>query len=237
MRNLVKTGLLLLALLMVLPSAEAKRIKGSGKLIKETRNLSSFHALEVGGAFEVELIKSTETKIIIKTDDNIMPYISTRVSGGELEIETTQDIDNATALSLIIYYQNLDELDISGAAELFSKDILTTNHLELDFSGAADITLKIEVESLEADFSGATDIEFDGKVKNAEIEISGAATLRAYGLEVNDLDLEVSGAANAKVLAIDHMKVDCSGASSVRYKGNPSLDIIDVSGASSFRKG
>ena len=218
-------------------NASARKVKGSGNVIKETRSLSSFHSLDVGGAFNIELIKSNETKIIIETDDNIMPHIKTKVSGGELEIDNDTDINNPTELNLTIYYVSLDELDISGAAELYSSDVLTAQSLELDFSGASEVTLKIDAKNLDAEFSGASEAALDGTVTNAEIDISGAAELKAYGLEINNLDLEASGASNVKVLVIDKLTIDASGASSVRYKGNPSINLDDISGASSFKKG
>ncbi len=218
-------------------NAIAKRVKGSGNVITETRSLSSFHAIDIGGAWDIELIKSNEEKIIIETDDNIMPYIKTKVSGGELDIEQDVDINNPTKLSLIIYYKSLDELDISGAAELFSSDVLEAEYLELDFSGASEVTLKINAKNVEAEISGASKVDFDGTVDNAAFDISGAAVVRAYGLEINNLKLDASGASTVKVLVLDKFSVDASGASSVRYKGSPSLNVDDISGASSFRKG
>jgi hypothetical protein len=218
-------------------SGPAKRIKGSGNVIKETRHLDTFHAIDVGGAFEVELIKSNEEKIIIETDDNIMPYIKTRVSGGELDIDNTEDINNPTELKLTIYYKSIDEIDISGAASLYSADILEASNFEMDCSGASEITLKLDVGSFDADFSGASKMEFEGKVKSAEFDLSGASVLRAYGLEINDLELDASGAATVKVLVIDRISIEASGASSVRYKGDPSIELNGVSGASSVRKG
>jgi hypothetical protein len=215
----------------------AKHVKGSGHLIKETRDLSSFHALDIGGAWNIELIKSDEEKIIIETDDNIMPYVISKVSGGELEVYNKVDIINPTELNLSIYYKNIDDLNISGAAELFSSDVLKCESLKADFSGAAEITLHIEVKNMEGDFSGASKVELEGRGGDVELDISGAANFRAYGLEIQVLDLEASGAAVVKVLVLKKLTVDASGASSVRYKGSPEINVEDVSGASSFRKG
>lgn len=226
-----------IALSIMAYSGPAKRIKGSGHVIKETRELSSFSAIDVGGAFEIELVKSNEEKIVIEADDNIMPHIKTRVSGGELDIDNTEDLNNPTTLKLTIYYKNIDELDISGAAELYSSDVLEADNLELDFSGASEVTLKLNVQSLEADFSGASKVELEGSINSAELDLSGASVLRAYGLEIKDLELEASGAAVVRVLVLENLSIGASGASSVKYKGSPSISIHDVSGASSVRKG
>lgn len=217
--------------------APAPRIKGSGNVIKETRNVTGFHALDIGGAFEIELVKSNEEKVIIETDDNIMPFIETTVRGGELEIDNTKDINNPTKLKVVIYYKSLDELEISGAAELYSSDVLESPKLELDFSGASEVTLKIKTDELSGDFSGASKVEMEGQANRADLDLSGASVIECYGLEINYLNLDASGAAVVRVLVLEKLSIDASGASSVRYKGSPSIDIQSVSGASSVRKG
>lgn len=235
-----KSLLLIIAFLtsgLLAYSGPAKRIKGSGNVIKETRQLDSFHSIDVGGAFEIELIKSNEEKIIIETDDNIMPYIKTRVSGGELDIDNTEDINNPTELKLTIYYKSLDELDISGAASLYSSDVIKASSFDMDCSGASEITLKLDVGSLNGDFSGASKMELQGKAGSADLDLSGASVLRAYGLEIGNLNLDASGAAVVKVLVIEKLSIEASGASSVRYKGEPRIDLNGISGASSVRKG
>lgn len=235
-----KTFTLILALLafsIVAISSPAKRVKGSGNVIKETRNVTGFHSIDVGGAFEIELIKSTSEKVVIEADDNIMPHIITKVSGGELDISTDADINNPNELKITIYYKSINELDISGAADLYSSDVLKSENLELDFSGASEVTLKLDVGTLEIDLSGASKIELEGQAGMVKLDASGAAVVHAYGLEIKQLDLDSSGASVVKVLVMDKLNIDSSGASSVRYKGSPSINLIDISGASSVKKG
>ena len=236
MKTKIITIILLFIGFSISNNAMAKRVTGSGNVIKETRELSNFHSIDIGSAFEIELIKSNETKIVIETDDNIMPYIETSVRGGELDVDHDVDLKNPTKLSLIIYYKNINELHISGAAELFSSDIITANHLELRFSGASEVSIKIQAKSIDAKISGASNADFEGSAHDAEFDISGAAVVRAYGLEINNLDLEASGASTVKVLVLDRFTIDASGASSVRYKGSPTLNLDDISGAASFKK-
>lgn len=218
-------------------SVPSKRINGSGNVIKETRQLESFNAIDIGGAFEIELIKSNEEKIVIETDDNIMPAIKTRVSGNELRVDNEVDINNPTELKLTIYYKSLQEIDLSGAASLFSSDVLETPELDMDCSGASEITLNLKVGQFSGEFSGASKLELEGNINKAELDISGASVVRAYGLEIRNLELEASGAAVVKVLVLDNLKIEASGASSVRYKGEPNIELSDISGASSVRKG
>lgn len=211
-------------------------IKGSGNVIKETRNVSGFSGIDVGGAFEVILIKANKEKVVLEIDDNLMPYVTTKVFRGILEIDNKKDFRNPKELKVTIYYKSIDEIDLSGAASLFSEDVLKTESLEIDASGASYIELKLDIDYLEADFSGASKADFSGRAKSVEVETSGATVFRAVDLETESCEIDASGASVARIWVTKELSLEASGASSVRYKGSPNIDIISVSGAASVRK-
>jgi len=232
-------GLSLLSLLFLQTSLAAPRYggeRGSGNVIKETRNVSGFHGIDVGGAFEVILIKANKEKVVLEIDDNLMPYVTTKVFAGILEIDNKRDFRNPTELKVTIYYKSIDEIDLSGAASIYSDDVLKTESLEIEASGASDIELKLDLVFLEADFSGASKIEFSGRAKSVEVETSGATVYRAIDLETERCELDASGAAVARIWVTEELSLEASGASSIKYKGSPSIDLISISGASSVRK-
>lgn len=241
MKNKMKfLGLSLFTLLFIQTSLAATPgfgwIKGSGNVITETRDISSFHGIDIGGAFEIILVKATKEKIVLEADDNLMPYIRTKVFGSTLEVDNEKDFRNPTTLKVTIYYTNIDQIDLSGAASLKSNDILKTESLEIDASGATDIVLKLETGKLEADFSGASKAEFIGSAKKAEVQASGATVFKGLEFETEDFEIDASGAAVARIWASGQLGIEASGASSVRYKGSPSINLISISGASSVRK-
>jgi hypothetical protein len=217
-------------------SFDTYRVKGSGNVISETRNVSRFHGIDVGSAFEVVLVKSADEKIVIETDDNIMPIIKTHVVNGILEIENTENINDPTKLKATIYYKEINDIELSGAASLTSADVLQSNSLEFECSGAASVQLKLEVGKFDGDFSGASELELSGKADEAKLDLSGASDLKAFDLIINNLQLEASGAASVSVSVSGKMQINASGAASVRYKGDPDIQLEDISGASSVKK-
>lgn len=241
MKTIIKIlGLSLITLFFIQTTSASKPsfgwIKGSGKVISETRNVSGFHGIDVGGAFEVILIKSNQEKIVLEADDNLMPYIRTKVFGGILEIDNEKDFRNPTELKVSIYYKNLDRFDISGAASVRGEDIINAQSIELDASGASEIQLKFNTENFEGDMSGASRLDLSGNAKNVKIEASGASSFQALEFETINCEIDASGAAVVRIWTVGKLSLEASGASSVRYKGNPSIDIISISGASSVRK-
>jgi len=210
-------------------------IKGNGNVVKETREVSSFDGIKVGGAFNVYLTQSNTESLTIEADENLLKIIETRVRGNTLVISTKENIRGSEELNIFITFKDIDKLDISGACDLESEGMLKFSTLKLEASGASEIDLQLTTSKLSCDFSGASDIEFSGKVKECDIEISGAAELKAFDLETEEMELRVSGAADAKVNASKYLKVNASGAASVQYVGNPNID-QHTSGASSIRK-
>ena len=75
-------------------------ISGSGKVIKENRKLNTFHGLDVGSTFTINITQGTPQSVSIETDDNIMPIIKTKVKNGILKVTTQGNIDNPTKMHM-----------------------------------------------------------------------------------------------------------------------------------------
>lgn len=241
MKNTIKNvGLSLLMILFVQTSIAAIPsfgwVKGSGTIVTETRDVSSFHGIEVGGAFEIVLIKAAKEKLELEMDDNLLALVTTKVHGGILVIDQEKDFRNPSKLKITVYYKNLDSFDISGAASLFGDGLIKADEIEIEASGASDIDLKIETGKFEGDFSGASKVELTGTATQVEVETSGATVFQALDLETEDYDIDASGASVARIWVTRKLSLEASGASSIKYKGSPSIDLIDVSGAASIRK-
>ena len=172
-------------------------IKGDGNVVKQERNLDSFSAIDVGGAFKVFLTQGDKEFAIVEADENLLDVISTEVRGQTLVIKTTEDIRDSEAMNIYLTFKDLKKMDISGACDLSSENKLKLEDLELDCSGASDVDLKMEVMDLELDFSGASNIDLYGSAENVELDLSGASDLDAYDLEaeIYHADIRISSGA------------------------------------------
>ena len=77
------TGIIsaVLITLLVIVSCNVIGEIGSGNVVKEERKVSSFNAIEVSGAFDVELVQGTAIAVTVEADDNLMDLIRTEVRG------------------------------------------------------------------------------------------------------------------------------------------------------------
>jgi len=210
--------------------------RSTGDFVKEERSVSGFTSLDIGGAFKIYLSQGDQEKLVIEADKEEIGEIVTEVVGNKLTISTKAGWgERFHEMSIYLTFKNLEYIDFSGAVEVVCENALSFKDLEMDVSGAAEIDMELMADRFEAEFSGASEIDFRGKCKSGYFELSGASEFNAEGLEFEDLSIELSGASDAKVFATNKLNIDASGASSIRYKGNPPDISIDESGASSIK--
>lgn len=188
--------------------------KGSGRLASETRELSGFHGIDVGGVFQVEITAQKEYGVEIEADDNLLPLITTKVRNGILTISTERKLSSENPMLVRISAPDIDSLEASGAAKI-SVGRLQNENISIESSGASKIRLTGETAKLTTDVSGATQIDAkELQAANAEIEASGASRV----------DVSVTG----------ELRTDISGACKITYAGTPSSLVTKRSGASSI---
>lgn len=211
-------------------------IKGNGNVVKQERDISSFSGLDVGGAFKVFLTQGEKESLVVEADENLLDIIETEVRGNTLKISTSKDINNSKALNIYLTFKDLSEMDISGACQVSGENKFKLGNLDVDCSGASDVTMKLAAEGLTLDCSGASQMDLYGSAESIEMDISGASHLDASDLEAKTCKAEVSGASHGKVFVTGELSAEVSGAGSLKYKGDAVIRNHDVSGAGSLKK-
>ena len=204
---------------------------------RETKDVKNFHELSVSSSFRVELKVGNTESLEIEIDERYADDVITEVRGGRLEISLRGTRSNRRMRESPVAYltvKSLDAIDASGAVTIRSEDVLKSDKLDINLSGASVLVLSMDVQELYLETSGACVMTFEGKAKEQTVKISGATTYKAFDLESEIGDIRVGGASSARISVSEKLDVRASGASSVRYKGRPSLN-SDASGASSIK--
>ena len=203
---------------------------------REDRNISGFTKLEVSGGFEIVLTQGNNESLTIEADESILDNIKTRITGNTLEIYTKGTIRNYRVMRVYITFKQLESIEISGAVKVTADQSLQFDRLDLDVSGACTIEFDMEADRLDLDLSGASKLILSGYANYLDADCSGASKLMLAGLKTKRVSFESSGASTAEFWVTESLDVESSGASNVRYKGNPTTVNVDNSGASSIKK-
>ena len=199
-------------------------LKGSGRIVTETREAKSFNSIKVSNMIHVTIGNNTDGKIVVKADDNVMPYVKTRFEGLNLVIKIEspyQSLRNINVDVQLPYSKNIRNLDAHGAAVILAESPIESYELDIDASGAGKVKLS------------------NVKVTKMEVNLSGASELVIPNLSAKECEVDLSGASKASLAGLDSFKFDgdISGASNLTVKGASASADIDASGASEMNAG
>lgn len=221
----------------LLSSCVFKCVHGSGHQVSENRKVSDFTKIEISGGFKVNLKQDSSLAVTVTADDNLLKYIKTTVSDNKLIIDNgDKNICNSGETVITVGVRNIEEVKASGAVELVSDGKISAKDLHFKLSGATKINMDIDAANVSTEGSGATEINLKGQASSHNVDLSGSGKVYALDFVVGNYNISTSGASECQINVLHDLNVHTSGASSIKYKGNPARINNDKSGASSITK-
>jgi len=237
MKLIFKTALALFTgMAFIISSCKMSCTKGSGHVVSENRKVADFTKLDISGSYNVELVQDSSLNVSISVDDNLLKQISTEVSGDKLNIKTENNICPSGQIVVTIGVRNLDEIDQSGAINLTTKGKLVTKNLGMNLAGSGNLTMNLDAANLNTTASGTVELNLKGQATSHSMNLSGEGKIHAFDFVVGNYDLETSGAGDFEINVLHELTVNSSGATAVKYKGNPTTINNKKSGVSTITK-
>lgn len=182
-----------------------KTIEGSGNLISQTRILNSFDEIISSGSATVNVIYGTFQKVEVRTDDNVMGYVQTRVNNSVLTLELEGDYNyQDVTLTFTITIPNLSHLKNSGSGSFNVSGFNNLSSLSINNSGSGTITLS-------------------GSSTGLAMANSGSGKLHAFNFITQSCNITNSGSGVFEVYCTDYLTSKNSGSGTIYYKGYPSI--------------
>jgi hypothetical protein len=210
-------------------------VQGSGYLTTTSYAFSGFSTITATQACKVHVVPDTMYSVRVTCDDNIVPYLEVRRNGaGSVLIGLAQGNNyHGITFNAEVHMPVLVGLDLSGASEARAESgFSSTQPLEVTLSGASLVDIKgLTCGPVNADISGASSLTVSGTAGSETLFVSGASTANLLACAVTRTTVAVSGASQAWVNASE-ITVSASGASTLYYLGNPSIQTNNISGAS-----
>jgi len=188
-----------------------------------------------GANFVVRLRTGGPAQATVTMDDNLTDLVDATVVGNQLRlgIKPGMTVRDA-ALSAEVTVGGLDRLTTSGASRVVLDHGLITPTLQLVVSGGSSVTGGVNIDQAQAMVSGAGSLALSGQVHELRFTAAGASQLPMADLTVRQLDATLSGASHATVTVTGTLAAQATGASVLRYRGNPSVTRSQTSGMSSI---
>lgn len=154
--------------------------------------------------------------------------------------ELDVDLSGASRLVLPAFNMVKLQLDGSGASDISVKGVKVNGPVEIDCSGASSIDCAgIQAVRIECDCSGASKVSIGGATDELNLDCSGASNTHADELTVaKRVSIDCSGASHVNIGDVTGASATfkASGASGIKYAGEPNVERTDAYGASHVSK-
>ena len=228
--------ILLVSLVIVITQGQSCMTgKDYGPLVKESRKVSDFDAIEVSHGIDVYLTMGSKERLEIETPEDLLEHLVTEVKKGKLKIYFDKSFNWNNETSVYVTAKNIEKITASGGSDFFGKNVIETKNLELEASGGSDIKLEVDVKHLEVEVSGGSDIKLSGAAEFLNANTSGGSDLKAFGLTAQIGDLEASGGSDIEVTVEEELEARTSGGADIEYMGNPSKTNFNTSASSDIK--
>ena len=229
----MKTNILLgfmAALALVLPvnltakSNSRINLRPSKEVVTERRTSAmNFNAIEVSRLVKLTVEDRTDNIIVVRANENLMPYIDLSVSNGCL----SATIDGDVNISMSRFSECVVEVFIPNNGRISS--------VEVYGASGVNIIPRQQVSKFRAEVYGASSLKASVVAEQCDLEVYGASSAD-FGFEGGRLDTKIYGASGltGNVKAVKSY-VEVSGASSVTLNGSSKSAVVEVSGASGFK--
>jgi hypothetical protein len=176
-------------------------IQGSGRIVRQGRQVPSFRRVETLGSEVVEIRFGPRRSLVVSADDNILPLITTEVHDGTLEIATRGSFRTRGPIRVWLTTPDLEEVNTSGSGDVLIHDV-----------NNARLALTIH---------GSSDMQVTGRTGRLDVDIHGSGTARLATLAATDVQASVFGSGDAIVRATRELEARVFGSGTVRYVGRP----------------
>jgi hypothetical protein len=227
----------------------------------ETRKVSAFSKLEIGGSFEAALRQGNESSVKITAENIDTKKILTETDGSTLRISLEKGSYHNIRIKVEVTYKNLDAIDKSGSGNLSCEsDLSSAGDFNLNSNGSGNITIKgkikaakrasisrsgsgnmklagLQAEGIQMNFSGSGNFEVDeGNTKTQTIRLDGSGDVSAYGLKTETCSAIVSGSGNIEVSVSSSLEAQITGSGNIDYRGDAQVKKIEVHGSGRINK-
>jgi Putative auto-transporter adhesin, head GIN domain len=197
-------------------------LTGTGPVVSSTRILPAFDEVDCDIYADVILKVSSETKIELQGQQNIIDALKTEVNGSNLRLYFGNvNIVTNEPFKITVYAPAYSAIGLNGSANIRCDDALRGNDLGISLHGAGDITLiQCEYTRMDCDIQGSGNIIANGKAETFEVSISGSGDVKCANLEARVAKLSISGSGDIQYSGRPVVKTSVSGSGEVRNTGS-----------------
>lgn len=209
-------------LLLVHSCINRETVHGNGNETTESRNPGSFKRIQLMGSMDVEIKKGDERSVKINAEENLLPYIETKVEGDKLIVKFSDDVNIDADKDIIVKVTTpaLTEASVMGSGDISGDGKFESDDkIEINVLGSGNVKMELDAPAVEAKVTGSGDIDIAGNTKDATYNTMGSGNIKASDLKAENTEAKTMGSGNIRAFASVKLKATIMGSGDISYKG------------------
>ncbi|MFC5408601.1 head GIN domain-containing protein [Larkinella bovis] len=215
---------------------------------EKTFSLSGFDKVEMGGGFDVNVQPGSSFQIVAKGDQRNLDDLDVKIRNGALTAEYRTHKNRKYTTEFTITMPTLRAVNFSGGVHSTIKGFANAATLDIELSGGSHGTMDVLAGRTNVVVSGGSKLELKkpevttgddtvtGAANQFTIDASGGSHLYAFAYPANEITVKATGASQAEITVSRSLTAEASGASKIRYRGNPANVNQNASGGSKIER-
>ncbi|MDR2563553.1 MAG: DUF2807 domain-containing protein [Prevotellaceae bacterium] len=186
-----------------------------------------FNSLGVQDGFELifEQTENVGRKIVIETDDNILPRVKYEIKKGILFFykDKSKEFPNDTQVKIRVYADSINTLTVSEAIASIV-DTLKVSSLKMNFFGTSLFRSgAVKSEDLDLTLNEGSTVALSGNVLDLVLKASGGSSFKSFDLISDEAELKISGGSAIELTVNNKLSLEAIETSAIIYDGDPEI--------------
>ena len=223
-----KAGLFFIGLILSFSALDAQ--------VKQERDVNSFTKIKVGSAIHLSVSLGVSESLVFEAEQEVLSKLKSEIKNGELHVFLEGSVNNSKEIKAFVTLKSIAGISATGASKVNFTSMVSCDKMEIDANGASYIEIELKAKEINIGSHGASNIKVNGSATLLIATVDGASSLKAMDLKAESVEIKASGAASASVNTSKKLTGAASGASTIRYSGDPKDKNVTVSGSSTIKK-
>jgi hypothetical protein len=224
-----KIGIIIL-LFGIIASActSTQMITGKGNVTKEDREVAGVTSVNLAWSGDLTILLGNKESLIVEAESNLLPYIETRVSNGELTIGTKPGVNLLPILPVryTLTVKSLQGIRTTSSGNVFAPALQGTD-IHASIASSGNITIAgLTAETLEVEISSNGNLKIGpGQVDRQTITIQSSGNYTAPDIKSSIADCKISSSGNATIWVTEQLITNITSSGNVNYYGSPTTKV------------
>lgn len=206
--------------------AGRQAVRGSGKVVSETRPVSGITAVGHSTIGDLTITLGDQETLTVEAEDNLLPYLETPVTNGTLTIRSKTEVSllPTRPIRYHLTVKSLQSLANSSSGNIAAPK-LTGENLTIDLSSSGKITLDgVQVDALTVQSSSSGDITIKGGQAGRQvISLSSSGKYQAPDVKCQSAQVTISSSGDTTIWVTSQVNVSSSSSGNLNIYGSPQI--------------